>query len=135
MTSTREVAAQFASSMEAGDIGAAFGMLAEDGIYTVIGTTRASGKYHGAKELFERLVPMLSGFVEPPSIRFEPPIVDGDRAVLVGAGKGIGPTGPYNQPHYVWVMHVENGKISEITEHMDTCVVETGIFGKKIVDA
>jgi len=135
MKTTREVATLFADRMEAGDVGAAFDMLADDGIYTVIGTTQASGEYRGVKELFERLVPMLSGFVEAPSIHFEPPIVDGDRAVLVGSGKGVGPTGPYDQPHYVWVMLVKDGKISNITEHMDTCVLETAVFGKKIVDA
>lgn len=108
----------------------AFGMLADEGRYTVIGSTPASGTYHGPGELKERLIPLLSGFVEVPKVTFEEPIVQGDRAVLVGGGYGIGPCGPYDQPHYAFVLRVTEGRIVEITEFMDTQMLQSAVFGE-----
>lgn len=108
----------------------AFGLLADDGVYTVIGTTPASGVYRGPKDLIARLVPLLSDFVEPPVLRFEEPIVQGDRAVLLGSGRGVGPTGPYDQPYYAFVMRAAGGRLVEVIEFMDTMMLQSAVFGE-----
>jgi len=134
VTDTRAVGRRFAERIAGLDFMAAFGMLADDGIYTVIGKTPASGQYHGRQDLFDRLIPVLSGFKSPPVLAFEEPIVDGDRVVLVAGGGGEGPRGPYDQPHYAFVMRVRGDEFSEITEFMDTGALESAVFGRKLVD-
>lgn len=129
MGETEALARTFAGHLAAQRFAEAFGMLAKDGTYTVIGTTPASGVYNGRDDLFARLVPVLSGFSEPPVVTFEEPIVQGDRAVLVGSGRGIGPTGVYEQPHYAFVMRAADGAFAEITEFMDTQMLQSAVFG------
>jgi uncharacterized protein len=135
MSDTRTVAKRFAERIAALDFLAAFGMVAADGTYTVIGKTAASGAYHGAQDIIARLVPVLSGFKAPPVLAFEEPIVDGDRAVLVAGGSGEGPTGPYDQPHYAFVMRVRGEEIVEMTEFMDTGALESAVFGRTFTKA
>ena len=135
MADTREVAEKFIDRIEGLNFLEAFGMLAADGHYTVIGTTKASRTYNGRQDLFDNLIPLLSTFVEPPKLAFDRPVVDGDRAVLLAKGGGRGPTGPYDQPYYAFVTRVRGDEFVEIIEFMDTTMLETAIFGKKLVDA
>jgi ketosteroid isomerase-like protein len=135
MGDTRSVAKRFGERITALDFMSAFGMVADDGVYTVIGKTGASGVYHGAQDIYARLVPVLASFEAPPVLAFEEPIVDGDRAVLVGSGSGEGPTGPYDQPHYAFVMRVRGEELVEVTEFMDTGALESAVFGRKLIEA
>lgn len=135
MTDTRGVAKLFGQRLAALDFGTAFRMVADDGIYTVIGKTAASGPYYGSDDILARLVPVLSGFKSPPALVFEEPIVDGDRAVLLAGGSGEGPKGPYDQPHYAFVLRIRGEEIIEITEFMDTGALESAVFGRKLVEA
>lgn len=135
MSDTRELAGKLALAFEELRFADAFNMLAEDGTYTVIGTTKASGTYHGRSDVFARLVPVLSTFTSPPVLKFSNIVVDGDRAVLLASGEGTGPTGPYHQPYYAFSIRVANGEIVEIVEFMDTTMLDTAAFGKKLVEA
>lgn len=110
----------------------AFSMLGDTAPYTVIGTTRASRTYHGRVDVLENLVPVLSTFRVAPSLSFEEPVISGDRAVILGGGRGIGPTGPYDQPHYAFVTRVGDGEFLSIKEFMDTAMLETAVFGMTI---
>lgn len=130
--STRDVAEKFIRSMEAMEYADGFSLLAEDGKYIVIGTTQVSRTYNGRKDLFENLLPVLGGFVEPPVLKFQEPIIEGDRAVILASGGGVGPTGPYDQPYYAFVTRVRGDEFIEVVEFMDTGMLETGVFGKKL---
>jgi ketosteroid isomerase-like protein len=127
--SARDVAKKFSSAIEAMDFPAAFSLLAEDGKYIVIGTTKVSRTYNGRADLFENLIPVLGTCLEPPVLTFEEPIVDGDRVVMLASGAGVGPTGPYDQPYYAFVARVEGDGFSEVIEFMDTKMLETAFFG------
>lgn len=131
----RDVAKRFIDFAERMDSLSAFSMLAEDGSYTVIGTTQISRTYRGRKDVLENLGAIFSSFIELPVLKFQEPIVDGNRVVLLAKGVGRGPTGPYNQPYYAFVTTVRGEEFSEIIEFMDTTMMETGIFGKKLVMA
>jgi hypothetical protein len=113
----------------------AFGMIAEEGRYIVIGTTKASRVYRGRKDVFDNLIPLLSTFKEPPKLKFQEPIVDGERVVLLASGGGIGPTGPYDQPYYAFATRIKGSEFLEIVEFADTVMLETAIFGRKLVPA
>lgn len=134
MSEAREIAKKFATAVEEQRFLDAFNLISETGTYTVIGTTKASGTYHGRSDVLNRLVAILAGFVVPPQVKFAHIVVDQDRAVLIGAGQGVGPTGPYEQPNYAFSLRVGNGEIEEIVEFLDTTMLDTAVFGKKIVN-
>jgi len=135
MMTPKLVAKRFVDLTECMDFLSAFNMLAEDGRYIVIGTTQISRTYNGRKDVMENLPLVFSGFTELPVLKFQEPIVDGNRAVLLAAGFGKGPTGPYDQPYYAFVTTVRGEEFSEIIEFMDTGMLETAVFGKKLVNA
>jgi len=133
---TRQVIQRFMDNIAAMKFVEGFSVIAEDGSWTIIGKTNASRTYRGRKAIFEELVPMLAGFKAPPQVKFAEPIVEGDRAVMLGAGTGIGPSGtPYEQPYYAWVTRVRGNEIVEIIEFLDTAELDIVGFGKKLVSA
>ena len=129
MSDAERIARTFATAIEEMRFLDAFSLLDEEGQYHVIGTTPASGIYHGPKDIFERLIPVLAGFDSPPAVRFSEVIVQGERAVLLGSGKGVGPTGPYDQPYYAFVLKVVDGRLMEMIEFMDTQMLVSAVFG------
>lgn len=132
---TRDTSVRFGQLIEEMRFIEAFSMLAADGRYIVPGTTPVSRIYAGRQDLLDNLVPVLSTFTVPPQLRFQQPIVDGDRAALIAGGSGTGPTGPYDQPYYAFVVTVRGDEFSKIIEFMDLTMLETAVFGKKLVDA
>lgn len=133
---TRKVIQRFMDNIAALKFVEGFSVIAEDGTWTLIGKTKASKTYTGRKEIFEELLAMLAGFRAPPTVKFAAPIVEGDRAVMLGAGTGVGPTGtPYEQPYYAWVTRVRGDEIVEVIEFLDTAELDMAGFGRKLVDA
>lgn len=133
MPSTRETAQKYIDLLAAMKFVDAFEMLAPKGKYSIIGKTPLSRTY-SRDELLNVLVPGLSVFKQPPTLTFSDLIVDGNRAVALASGHGIGPTGlPYDQPNYAMVLRIENGAITEVVEFMDTVEVETQVFGRTFV--
>ena len=135
MADTRAVIQKFIDHVNAGQFAEAFSLLNEDGRYIVIGKTGASGVYNGRKELFEKLLPALATFKVPPALKFGDVIVEGNKGAFRASGKGVGPTGDYDQPYYMWYVRVEGDGFAEMIEHLDTVQIETAVFGKKLVDA
>ncbi len=133
---TRKVIQRFMDNIASLKLVEAFSMIAEDGTWTIIGKGKASRTYVGRKGVFEELIPLLAGFKQPPHVKFGTPIVEGDRAVMLGAGQGVGPTGlTYDQPYYAWVTTVRGDEIVEIIEFLDTAELDIVGFGRKLVDA
>lgn len=126
---TRAVAHRFMQRLSDQDFIAAFTMLNETGRYTVIGTTPVSRTYDGRRDLLDNLVPVLGDFRVAPALSFQSPIISGERAVILGGGSGVGPTGPYDQPYYAFVTRVANGGFEEIIEFMDTGMLNSAVFG------
>lgn len=126
---TEATARKFMRYLADQDFMAAFAMLSETGHYTVIGTTPVSRTYNGRRDLLENLVPVLGQFKEAPVLTFQDPIISGDRAVILGGGSGVGPTGPYDQPYYAFVTRTADGEFQDIIEFMDTGMLESAVFG------
>lgn len=126
---TAHVAKAFVDAMESSRFVDAFSLVAEDGRYIVIGTTPVSGIYNGKQDVLDKLLPVLSGFNEPPTLKFSEMIVSGDRAVLLATGAGEGPTGPYRQPYYAFVTRVKGDGFAEIVEFLDTQMLVSALFG------
>jgi len=133
---TREVAQRYIDLLCAGRIEDAFGVLAEDATYKIIGQTPLSAPMKGRKTVIDALVPALATFKEKLKLTYQDLIVDGDRAVILASGKAVGPLGlPYVQPNYALVLRIKGDYIVECIEFMDTVEVETKLAGKKLVAA
>jgi ketosteroid isomerase-like protein len=132
MADTREVTQAFFSKMASADFTSAFAMMADDVRYTVAGNTPASGLYNGLNDLNARLGPLLLA-LKNIRITLVDVIVEGDRAVAITRAEADAPFGRYTQNPAMFVLRVENGRIVELLEMVDTVMLETRVFGKKLV--
>jgi ketosteroid isomerase-like protein len=131
----RAVTQTFFDTLCAGDFEGGFGrMMTEDATWSVIGSTAVSKTHDKAGMMGEQLQ-MLMSFKEPPVIGIDEIIAEGDRAVVLAHCKGVGPTGPYEQKRYAFVLRVRGEQVCEVVEYLDTAAMETGICGNKIVPA
>jgi uncharacterized protein len=99
--------------------------LAEDFVWTLTGTTPWSKTYRGKKAVRDELLkPRFAQFADQyinTATRF---IAEDDLVVVECRGKVTTKSGqPYNNI-YCWVCRLENGKLKELTEYMDTALVE-----------
>lgn len=136
MNETRAVARQYMELLCAQKFAEAFDLLSDDASYRIIGTTAVSVPMKGRETVKATLVPALASFQKPPRLTLQEVIVDGNRAVGLASGQGIGPTGlPYSQPHYAMVLRIENGRVTDVVEFADTVAVEVALLGNKLVPA
>ena len=107
-----------------GNSGALIEVLADDVEWHVTGTTKFSRTYRGKASLMnDLLAPLFSQLAEQFVMVGERFITDGDHVVVEARGKVTTKTGkPYNNK-YCWVFRVEDGRVKEITEYMDTQLV------------
>ena len=89
-------------------------------------TTRFSGTYRGKTSLLNDLVgPLFSQFEDQYTNVADRFIADDDYVVVECRGKATTKSGrPYNNK-YCFVFRIENGKIKDVTEYMDTQLVVT----------
>ncbi len=102
--------------------------MADDFAWTVTGTTRWSKTYAGKKLVLEELLGTLRTLVVPPIVvvaqRF---IADGDFVAVEARGKNTTTAGvPYNNT-YCFVFRVADGKLRELTEYLDTELVNSAL--------
>ena len=134
MSETKTIVRRFFDTLCSGDFAAAFAGMTDDATWSVIGTTAVSGTLDKAGMLSKQ-VPMLASFKEPPVVGVDEIIADGSRAVVLAHCKGVGPTGPYQQTRYAFVLRIRDGLVAEVVEYLDTVAVETAICGNKVVAA
>ena len=112
------------AALSAADSDKFFGNLADNIRWTIIGTTKYSHTYTGkadiADRLFTPLAEQLDGLITNTVLNT---IVEGDYVVLQAQGKSQMKTGkPYNNT-YCMVMQLQDSKIQQITEYLDTELV------------
>jgi uncharacterized protein len=104
--------------------------LADDVRFTIMGTTKYSGTFHGKQDVVNRLLtPLMSELEGGLEVTPDAFIAEGDTVVMQGRGRSKTKTGkPYNNS-YCQVFRIAGGKVKEITEYLDTELV-TQAFGK-----
>jgi uncharacterized protein len=98
--------------------------MAEDVRWTVSGSSRWSRSYLGKQavlaDLLRPLATMLSGRLRMTALNF---IAEGDQVVVESRGEATTRAGePYGN-RYCWIFRVEDGRVRDITEYMDTLLV------------
>ena len=98
--------------------------MADDYSWTVTGTTKWSKTYSGKKtviaELFGTLREKIAG---PTKTIAERIIADGEFVVVEARGDNVTKTGKPYCNRYCFVFRVDNGKLKQVTEYLDTELV------------
>lgn len=99
--------------------------MADDFVWRMIGTTAWSGTYNGKADVIERLMqPLYAQFSGPLQINPIRILADEDYVVVQCAGNATTLSGERYANTYCFVIRLENGMFRELTEYMDTALVE-----------
>ncbi len=99
--------------------------MSDDFVWRIIGSTAWSGEYVGKAEVRERLLqPLYRQFIAPTSIKASRILADGDYVVAECQGDAMTVSGQHYANTYCFVIHMADGKLHELTEYMDTALVE-----------
>jgi ketosteroid isomerase-like protein len=134
MSESQKVVQLWFDHISAGDADAAFALFAEDVVYDLKGSTPVSGVYRGLDEIVERFfVPWRKQIDGDLVVEIDELIGEGERVVALGRGVAKTIYGlPYNND-YAFAFTVKGGKITAVAEFLDTALVETAAYGKKLV--
>ena len=99
-------------------------IMAEDVAWTITGTTGWSRTYRGKRAVIDRLLtPLNKRFAEPYRASAQRIIAEDDHVVVESRGAATTREGrPYNNA-YCYIFRLAGGKVREITEYMDTALV------------
>ena len=103
-------------------------LLADDVVYTVIGTTASSGVYRGRGEVLGRLFrPLVAALATPLAIEVQSLTAEDDRVVAQLQGHATLRSGvPYDNT-YCFIFRFAGDRVAEVTEYLDTALV-TRVF-------
>ena len=100
----------------------------------MIGDTPVSGTYRGRKAIQEDFLGRLFQQIDHEAgigMEMVELIAEGDKVVARTRGTIAGKYGPYNNT-YCHVFIIRDGKIVENIEHLDTALIETALYAKKL---
>lgn len=104
--------------------------LADDVRFTIIGKTKYSGLFDGKKDVVERLLGRLGAELDGGlTVTPEHVVGEGDTVVVQAQGRSRTKTGKRYDNTYCIVFRIAGGKVSTITEYLDTELV-TEAFGR-----
>jgi ketosteroid isomerase-like protein len=99
--------------------------MADDFVWRIIGSTAWSGEYVGKADVRERLLkPLYAQFIAPSSITPTRILADGDHVVVECHGDATTVSGERYANTYCFVIRMAAGQLCELTEYMDTALVE-----------
>ncbi|MBJ6763338.1 nuclear transport factor 2 family protein [Myxococcaceae bacterium JPH2] len=95
--------------------------LSDDIVWTIAGHSPWSRSWRGKHEVMNGLIrPLFARFAETYTNEALQFIAEDDRVVIECRGKVQTKSGHRYDNHYCYVCRFENGKLSELTEYMDT---------------
>jgi ketosteroid isomerase-like protein len=129
-TENKEMIRTMFAELGKGNADAFLGAMSDDLKFTLIGTTKFSGIFNGKQEFIAKVLAPLGAALEnglvitPDNL-----IADGEFVAMQSRGKSTAKNGKSYNNTYCHVFRITNGKISEVTEYLDTELV-TSVFGK-----
>lgn len=98
--------------------------MAEDFVWRIMGSTPWSGEYVGKAAVLERLVkPLYAQLTAPTSLELQRILADEDYVVVECKGDATTVSGERYANTYCFVIRLAEGKLRELTEYMDTALV------------
>lgn len=106
-------------------------LMRDDFAWIIEGQSRFSRSYDG-KETVERdlLTPLFQAFATPYRFTIDEIIAEADSVVLRGRGAVRTKAGRDYNNSYCFVLQLEDGKLVELREYLDTALVER-VFGSR----
>ncbi|MGY4624003.1 ketosteroid isomerase-like protein [Bradyrhizobium sp. USDA 4486] len=99
--------------------------MADDFVWRITGSTAWSGEYVGKADVLERLMkPLHRQFTAPTRLTVSRIIAEGDYVVAECRGNATTLAGDLYANTYCFVIRMADGKLRELTEYMDTALVE-----------
>lgn len=99
--------------------------MADDFVWRITGSTAWSREYVGKAEVREQLLkPLYAQFISPTSITPSRIIAEDDHVVVECKGDATTVSGERYANSYCFVIRLAGGKMRELTEYMDTALVE-----------
>jgi uncharacterized protein len=99
--------------------------MADDFVWRIIGSTAWSGEYVGKTDVRERLLkPLYAQFTAPSRLTPTRILADGDHVVVECHGEATTVSGERYANTYCFVIRMAAGQMREMTEYMDTALVE-----------
>ena len=133
MTKNQQIVQSWFDLIAQGKAQDAFALFSDDIVYDLKGTTPVSGKYRGLKSIVEDFfTPWRKQIDGELVLKVDELIGEGDRVVALARGNAKTIHGTRYDNDYAFVFGVKNGKITEVLEYLDTAMVETAAYGKKI---
>ncbi|MEE2692367.1 MAG: nuclear transport factor 2 family protein [Pseudomonadota bacterium] len=124
----KKLIAQAYEALAAGDRRPLGALYAEDVRWDMMGTTAWSGLYEGRATIAEKLLaPLFAQFGDVYVNRALRIIAEDDLVAVESRGRVTTKAGkPYNNA-YCWIYRMREGKIVEITEYLDTALVNDAL--------
>jgi ketosteroid isomerase-like protein len=126
----KEVIRNMFAELSKGNADAFIGGLADNVRFTIIGTTKFSGTFNGKQEFINKVLAPLAAQLEGGlTMTIDNLIAEGDYVAMQARGKSNTKSGGTYNNTYCQVFKLNNGKVQEVTEYLDTEIV-TKSFGK-----
>jgi ketosteroid isomerase-like protein len=102
--------------------------LAEDAVWTIIGSTFLSGTFRGKDEILTKLLgPLAASTENGVTFTIDRLIAEDDHVVLIAKGSATAKTGrPYNNTYCIVARFADN-KIVEMTDYIDTELITAAL--------
>lgn len=127
----KQIVLDFYAAGARGDMDACFALLADDVVWTNIGTTRFSGTFDGKQALVEQLLGPLFGQLKAGiASTIENLTAEGDTVVAQTSGRAETVDGKAYNNSYCQVIRIRDGKIAAVKEYFDTALVDA-VFGSR----
>lgn len=136
MSETQKVVQQWFDHIAAGEADKAFALFADDIVYELKGSTPVSGTYRGLESIVDDFfTPWRKQIDGDLVVHVDELIGEGERVVALGHGEAKTIHGLRYDNDYAFVFTVRDGRITRVQEYLDTALVETAAYGRKLVDA
>ncbi|WP_167854757.1 nuclear transport factor 2 family protein [Mangrovimicrobium sediminis] len=121
---SKQVVLDFINASNRGDMDTCFALLADDLVWTDVGTTPFAGRYEGKQAVLAELIgPLFSRLEAGIHMTVEQVTAENDRVVVVASGQAETLEGvPYNNS-YCQIFSLRGGLIHSVTEYCDTALV------------
>jgi uncharacterized protein len=100
--------------------------LADDAMWTIVGSTPWSQTYQGKQSIIQDLLkPLNAQFMGNNTIIAHHFLSVGEHVVVQARGKNQTLAGKAYENSYCWVFRFKEGKVTELTEYADTALIES----------
>ena len=128
----KERVKSFWDCMNRGDLDSQLALLSEDAIFTVTGTTPVSGSHQGREAIRGHFTRFGSLVESGAQMLVRVLLAEGSIVVCLSEGVMKSVIGETYNNRYAFVFVFDGKEIASITEYLDTMLVETALFGRRL---